>query len=109
MYEARNAGGGRRAEHGGGAVDVGAGETGAVGSVDCACDVDDGVGSRDQRGERGGVVECAGDPGDAVAVGLRPAGKCADMVAGGRRLGQQVAADEAGRAGDGNDGHSSTM
>ena len=87
--------------------DVAEGEAGAVGRADDAGDVDHRVGPLDQPGQCVGPVKRPLHPGDAIAQRLGPAGEGAHPVTGGERAVDDVAADEAGAAGDRQHGHTS--
>jgi hypothetical protein len=50
--------------------------------------------------QRGRIFEHTGNPGDARAIRLRPAGECAHRDAAGEREIDKMRPDEAGTAGD---------
>ena len=79
-------------------------ERGARRHVDDAGDVQHRIGARDHCGQAVGPVERAVDPGHAIARLLRPPRQRAHLPAGGDRPLQCRTADEAGRAGHGQNG-----
>ncbi len=66
------------------------------------------IGGRDQRRYGIGILQRARDPRDAGAGRLRTAGQRANLMPGGQRTVDYMAADESGAAGDRED-HSSAM
>ena len=90
----------RGVDHRRGAADIDRLEAGAVGRVDQAGDVDDRVGAGAQLGQAVGPVERALDPVDPLLGRPPAAGERAELVAGRAGGAEQMAADEAGPAGD---------
>jgi hypothetical protein len=88
-------------EHRQRAIDIALIEARLVGGADDARNVDDGVGVGDQPVERSAVIEAPADPFDARPLGLIPPGQRLDFVPRSECDVDQVRADEAGAASDG--------